>query len=41
MADPGFLKGGDFCKGGPVTIHCLVTKICELGVASYIFLCVS
>ena len=22
--------GGDFCKRG-VTIHCLITKICELG----------
>ena len=25
-----FSKGDDFCKGG-VTIHCLITKICELG----------
>ena len=24
-------KGGDFCKGGGATIHCLITKICELG----------
>ena len=30
--DPGFFKGGDFCKrGGGVTIHCLITKNCELG----------
>ena len=25
-----FLNEGDFCKKG-VTIHCLITKICELG----------
>ena len=30
-ADPGFFKGSDFFKGRGVTIHCLITKICELG----------
>ena len=26
-----FSKEVDFCKGGGVTIRCLITKICELG----------
>ena len=30
VADPEFFKGGDFCKR-EVTIHCLITKTCELG----------
>ena len=32
-----FSKGGDFCKRG-VTIHCPITKICDLGA---FFLCFS
>ena len=31
MADPGFFKGGDLCKGQMVTILCLITKTRELG----------
>ena len=35
-----FSKGGDFCKRGAI-IHCLITKICELGACflyfSYIY----
>ena len=31
-ATSNFQRGGDLCKGGEgVTIHCLITKICELG----------
>ena len=37
-----FSKGSDFCKGGGgggVTIHFLITKICELGACFlYIFI---
>ena len=29
-ADPGFFKGGDFCKGEGETFQCVITKICEL-----------
>ena len=38
--DPGFFKGGlTFVKGG-VTIHCLIIKVCELGVCFLYFSCV-
>ena len=39
---PDFSKGGDFCKGGGVTINCPITKICELKACFlYFFLSVS
>ena len=33
-----FSRGGDFCNGGGLTIHCLITKIWDLKEpASYIY----